>query len=90
MPRLYLVAGEPSGDLYAGALTSEKLVSLYLARIAAYDKSGPAINAAGYERGPIDPGCRSRWQNSFTKNCPTTRNDSCLDWNPPSLFRPSP
>ncbi|HEY0944388.1 MAG TPA: amidase family protein [Opitutaceae bacterium] len=28
----------------AGALTSEKLVSLYLARIAAYDKKGPALN----------------------------------------------
>jgi Asp-tRNA(Asn)/Glu-tRNA(Gln) amidotransferase A subunit family amidase len=29
----------------AGALTSERLVELYLARIAAYDQSGPAINA---------------------------------------------
>src|SRR6185369_12007871 len=29
----------------AGALTSEKLVSLYLARIAAYDKQGPALNS---------------------------------------------
>jgi len=29
----------------AGALTSEKLVALYLARIAAYDKAGPGINA---------------------------------------------
>jgi amidase len=29
----------------AGALTSEKLVSLYLARIDAYDKKGPAINS---------------------------------------------
>jgi len=29
----------------AGALTSEKLVSLYLARIAAYDQSGPKLNA---------------------------------------------
>ncbi len=29
----------------AGALTSEKLVGLYLARIAAYDKQGPNINA---------------------------------------------
>jgi amidase len=29
----------------AGALTSEKLVALYLARIAAYDKQGPNINA---------------------------------------------
>jgi amidase len=28
----------------AGALTYEKLVSLYLARIAAYDQKGPAIN----------------------------------------------
>ncbi len=28
----------------AGALTSEKLVSLYLARIEAYDQKGPAIN----------------------------------------------
>jgi amidase len=29
----------------AGALTSEKLVQLYLARIDAYDKSGPKINS---------------------------------------------
>jgi Asp-tRNA(Asn)/Glu-tRNA(Gln) amidotransferase A subunit family amidase len=29
----------------AGALSSEKLVQLYLARIAAYDKQGPNINA---------------------------------------------
>ena len=29
----------------AGSLTSEKLVSLYLARIEAYDKQGPAINS---------------------------------------------
>jgi Asp-tRNA(Asn)/Glu-tRNA(Gln) amidotransferase A subunit family amidase len=29
----------------SGALTSEKLVQLYLARIEAYDKKGPAINA---------------------------------------------
>jgi Asp-tRNA(Asn)/Glu-tRNA(Gln) amidotransferase A subunit family amidase len=29
----------------AGALTSEKLVQLYLARIEAYDKQGPEINA---------------------------------------------
>jgi Asp-tRNA(Asn)/Glu-tRNA(Gln) amidotransferase A subunit family amidase len=28
----------------AGALTSEKLVSLYLARIAAYDQQGPSLN----------------------------------------------
>jgi len=28
-----------------GTLTSEKLTSLYLARVAAYDKQGPAINA---------------------------------------------
>ena len=29
----------------AGALSSEKLVSLYLARIAAYDQQGPSINS---------------------------------------------
>ena len=29
----------------AGALTSEKLTSLYLARIAAYDQTGPKLNA---------------------------------------------
>ena len=29
----------------AGALTSEKLVSMYLARIQAYDKAGPKVNA---------------------------------------------
>jgi len=31
--------------LSSGAFTSEKLVELYLARIAAYDKQGPVINA---------------------------------------------
>jgi len=31
--------------LNSGAITSEKLVELYLARIAAYDKQGPTINA---------------------------------------------
>jgi len=31
--------------LNSGALTSEKLVEAYLARIAAYDKQGPVINA---------------------------------------------
>jgi amidase len=29
----------------AGALSSEKLVGLYLARIAAYDQAGPRINS---------------------------------------------
>lgn len=32
----------------SGALTYEKLVSLYLARVAAYDKAGPKINAVLY------------------------------------------
>lgn len=32
----------------AGALTSEKLTELYLARIAAYDQSGPSLNAVIY------------------------------------------
>jgi len=31
--------------LNSGGLTSEKLIELYLARIAAYDKQGPVINA---------------------------------------------
>ena len=35
----------------AGTLTSEKLVQMYLDRIAAYDKTGPAINAMIY----VDP-----------------------------------
>jgi hypothetical protein len=38
-----------TGDLQAafqkGTLTSEKLTQIYLGRIAAYDKHGPAINA---------------------------------------------
>ncbi len=34
--------------LDAGALSSEKLIDLYLARIAAYDKAGPKINAVLY------------------------------------------
>jgi len=32
----------------SGALTSEKLTQLYLARIAAYDKAGPKLNAVIY------------------------------------------
>jgi len=32
----------------AGALTSEKLVSLYLARISAYDQKGPKLNSVIY------------------------------------------
>jgi amidase len=35
----------------AGALSSEKLTTLYLARIAAYDKQGPKINAVLYLNG---------------------------------------
>ena len=31
--------------LVAGALSSEKLVELYLARIAAYDRAGPRLNS---------------------------------------------
>jgi amidase len=33
------------GALTAGALSSERLTALYVARIAAYDKAGPALNA---------------------------------------------
>jgi Asp-tRNA(Asn)/Glu-tRNA(Gln) amidotransferase A subunit family amidase len=36
---------EINAAMDAGALSSEKLVQLYLARIAAYDKQGPKINA---------------------------------------------
>lgn len=36
---------EINAAMDAGALTAEKLVSLYLARIAAYDRAGPRINA---------------------------------------------
>src|SRR6185436_13052388 len=36
---------ELSSDLAAGRVTSVQLVDAYLARIAAYDKQGPAINA---------------------------------------------
>jgi amidase len=32
----------------AGALSSEKLVELYLARIAAYDRAGPRLNSIIY------------------------------------------
>ena len=34
-----------SGAFAAGVLSSERLTALYLARIAAYDKAGPALNA---------------------------------------------
>lgn len=37
--------GELNEAIDAGALTSERLIELSLARIAAYDDSGPAINA---------------------------------------------
>jgi amidase len=36
---------ETQAALEAGTITSEQLVQMYLARIAAYDKNGPAINA---------------------------------------------
>lgn len=36
---------EINAAIAAGALSSERLVELYLARIAAYDKQGPTINA---------------------------------------------
>jgi Asp-tRNA(Asn)/Glu-tRNA(Gln) amidotransferase A subunit family amidase len=36
---------ETQAALEAGTITSEQLVEMYLARIAAYDKTGPAINA---------------------------------------------
>ena len=43
------LAGATIADIDAafdkGTLTSEKLVKMYLRRIAAYDKQGPAINA---------------------------------------------
>jgi amidase len=37
--------GETQAALSAGTVTSEQLVSMYLARIEAYDKQGPALNA---------------------------------------------
>jgi len=36
---------ETQEALKAGTVTSQELVQMYLARIAAYDKAGPAINA---------------------------------------------
>src|SRR5262252_10049122 len=36
---------ETQAALEAGTITSEQLVQMYLARIGAYDKNGPAINA---------------------------------------------
>jgi amidase len=36
---------ETQAALEAGTVTSEELVAMYLARIAAYDKEGPSINA---------------------------------------------
>ena len=36
---------ETQAALEGGTITSEQLVQMYLARIAAYDKTGPAINA---------------------------------------------
>jgi amidase len=38
-------SAELQAALTAGAVTSEKLVTLYLARIAAYDQAGPKLNA---------------------------------------------
>src|SRR6476620_2875736 len=39
---------ETQQALESGTVTSEELVDMYLARIAAYDKTGPAINAMIY------------------------------------------
>src|SRR3979490_902503 len=47
----------------AGALSSEKLVELYLARIAAYDRAGPRLNSIIY----INPN-RSRKQPQSTRS----------------------
>ena len=44
----------------AGALTSERLTQLYLARIAAYDKSGPKLNAVSTST-PRPDRKRGRW-----------------------------
>jgi len=40
----------------AGALSSEKLVELYLARIAAYDRAGPRLNSIIY----INPNAKAQ------------------------------
>ncbi len=42
---------EVNAALAAGALTSEQLVKLSLARIAAYDQAGPKLNAVIYNNG---------------------------------------
>ena len=42
---------EVNAALAAGALTSEQLVKLSLARIAAYDQAGPKLNAVIYHNG---------------------------------------
>jgi amidase len=36
---------QPAAAMDAGRLTSERLVSAFLARIAAYDQRGPPVNA---------------------------------------------
>src|SRR5258707_1470554 len=58
----------------AGALSSERLVELYLARIAAYDRAGPRLNsiiyinpnakaeAAALDKERADKGARGRLQ----------------------------
>jgi amidase len=51
--------------LAEGSLTSEKLTAAYLARIAAYDKQGPAINSIILlnpegTRGRAGPRCRAQ------------------------------
>ena len=40
-----LFTGLPGLALAAGTITSKELVTAYLARIEAYDKRGPALNA---------------------------------------------
>lgn len=50
----------------AGTLTSEKLVSLYLARIAAYENNGPNINAFTSIQ-PIRSPLRGRWMRSVVR-----------------------
>ena len=48
--------GDLNKAIDAGTLSSEKLVELSLARIAAYDETGPAINAVLH----LNPNARTR------------------------------
>ena len=67
--------GDLNKAIDAGTLSSEKLVELSLARIAAYDETGPAINAVLH----LNPNAKAR-----ARELDDERARTCLLYTSPS------